>query len=79
MTELISAREHWCEPCRKWTTCEQEPTLPDDLKSGDPGYYDPDKCGVCGEFYQCQECGAPWDGAGNKCSEPERHTQGEQT
>jgi len=64
---------YWCEPCAQWTECEREETLPADLKSGDPNYYDPDKCGRCGEFYQCQECGAPWDGIAGKCSEPERH------
>lgn len=52
-----------------WTEYEREETLPPQYQCGDPDYEDRTKCGRCGETYQCQECGAPWDVERNECSD----------
>ena len=58
----------FCRDCGRQTDHEREATLPEDRKSGDPDYEDPSKCGVCGEPYACDECGAEWDVVANQCS-----------
>jgi hypothetical protein len=59
--------KHWCIQCRDWTDHEREATLPPQYKCGDPDYEDRTKCGRCGETYQCDECGCPWDVDAEQC------------
>jgi predicted RNA-binding Zn-ribbon protein involved in translation (DUF1610 family) len=60
-------QQHYCIPCRAWTEHEREATLPARYRCGDPDYEDRSKCGRCGEVYQCQECGAPFDVDARQC------------
>jgi hypothetical protein len=60
-------QQHYCNTCRTWTDHEREATLPAQYKCGDPDYEDRTKCGRCGETYQCDECGAPWDVEAGQC------------
>lgn len=62
------ATRHYRIPCGVRTEHEREATLPAQYRSGDPDYEDKSKCGRCGEMYQCQECGAPWDVERNGCA-----------
>jgi hypothetical protein len=64
---ITTRQQHWCEPCRAWTEHEREATLPPEYQCGDPDYEDRSRCGRCGEYYQCGECGAPWDVTAEKC------------
>ena len=64
---LVTSQQHWCIPCDAWTDHEQEATLPSRYQCGDPDYEDRTKCGRCGETYQCQECGAPYDVDAGQC------------
>jgi len=58
----------FCIPCGKETDHEREATLPPQYRCGDPDYEDRTKCGLCGETYQCPDCGCEWDPERNECS-----------
>lgn len=68
-------KRHYCIPCDEWTDHEKETTLPAEYQCGDPNYEDRSKCGRCGETYQCQECGAPWNVQQEKCQAVIDHGQ----
>lgn len=70
---IIQRRTHFCGQCRKETEHEREATLPAQYQCGDPDYEDKTKCGVCGETYQCQTCGAAWDTEAEECTDVADH------
>jgi predicted RNA-binding Zn-ribbon protein involved in translation (DUF1610 family) len=66
---LVTSQQHYCIPCDAWTDHEQEVTLPEQYRCGDPDYEDRTKCGRCGETYQCQECGSPLNIDAEECED----------